>query len=44
MSGACVQGDHSECPDSIDDTGTCSCPCHLIGDTVDVVLGGDDDV
>lgn len=38
MSGACVQGDHAACPDAHEDTGACSCPCHLIGDAVDVAL------
>lgn len=28
MSGYCVSGDHENCPDSKDDTFTCSCPCH----------------
>jgi len=31
MTGYCVTGDHAGCPDSIKDTFTCSCPCHIHG-------------
>jgi hypothetical protein len=27
--GYCMTGDHGKCPDTAEDTGTCSCPCHL---------------
>lgn len=30
--GFCAAGGHNECPDSIKDTGACSCPCHLKDD------------
>lgn len=29
MTGYCVTGHHERCPDSIEDTFTCSCPCHI---------------
>lgn len=38
MSGYCATGNHTNCPDSTDDTGACSCPCHLLGDSVDALL------
>jgi hypothetical protein len=27
----CTQEDHVTCPDTLNDTCTCSCPCHLSG-------------
>ena len=29
MSGYCALGDHAHCYDTAEDTGACSCPCHL---------------
>ena len=29
MSGHCAEGVHEDCPDTINDSGACSCPCHL---------------
>lgn len=31
MSGHCAEGFHADCPDTKDDSYTCSCPCHLVG-------------
>ena len=30
MTGYCATGDHANCPDSLNDTFSCSCPCHLV--------------
>lgn len=29
MNACCVMERHKECPDSLNDLGQCSCPCHL---------------
>jgi hypothetical protein len=29
MTGYCVMGEHADCPDTAEDSFTCSCPCHL---------------
>lgn len=29
MNGCCVMGEHDQCPDTQQDTYSCSCPCHI---------------
>lgn len=39
MSGYCVFGEHTKCPEVVEDIGMCSCSCHL-GATLHDCPGG----
>lgn len=29
MTGYCATDDHANCPDTLEDTYSCTCPCHI---------------